>query len=191
MKESPIAVGRRIVVYGRTGSGKTTVSRRLGATLGLIVIEMDAVQHANGWNSVSFYDMRRKLEPALDGAIEGWVCDGNYSQIRDIVLSRADTIVWLHLPWRVSFWRLFKRTIVDIRTKRPIYEGSPARQTWRTTFLSRDSILLWSIRSHPGSGGRLQRAIAEYPSLPVFELRSPKQVDVFLRSVTSSPGVRP
>jgi hypothetical protein len=191
VNEPPITVGRRIVVYGRTGSGKTTVSRRLGATLGLTVIEMDAIQHANGWGSVDFNDMRRQLEPALDGATEGWVCDGNYSQIRDIALSRADTIVWLHLPWRVSFWRLLKRTMRDLVTQRPLYEGSPARQTWRGTFLSSDSILLWSIRSHPGSAGRLRRVIAEYPSLPVFELRSPKQVDIFLRCVTSGRGVRP
>lgn len=36
---------RRVVVAGATGSGKTTLARRIGAVLELPVSEMDALHH--------------------------------------------------------------------------------------------------------------------------------------------------
>ena len=95
---------RRIVVWGAAGSGKTTFARRLGALLGIPTVDMDEIRHANGWDSTPFDEFRVILTDRLERATEGWVTVGSYSRINDVYLSRCDTVVWLHLPLRVSFW---------------------------------------------------------------------------------------
>src|SRR4051812_47301605 len=142
-----IVLGRRIVVYGATGSGKTTLSRRLGSILGLPVIELDAIRHDGDWDATDWDEMRARLEALVARYTDGWVAEGNYSRVRDVTLSRADTLISLDLPWRTSFWRLLKRTLRRSWTKEPVYAAHGPRESWRNTF-SRRSILLWSITNH-------------------------------------------
>ena len=43
---------------------------------------------------------------------DGWVCAGNYtSLIRDIILSRVNTVIWLGLPFRVIICRFLLRAL--------------------------------------------------------------------------------
>jgi adenylate kinase family enzyme len=177
----PVSIGKRIVVWGATGCGKTTVARRLGAALNLGVVDLDAIRHANGWNSTPFDEFRAILTERLDGFAQGWVVAGSYSNIMDVYLSRADTVIWLHLPWRVSFWRLLQRSISRAWTQEPVYEGSPARESFRLMFLDRESILLWSITHHRAGARSIRGRIAALPpSFVVRELRSARQVEAFL-----------
>jgi adenylate kinase family enzyme len=174
-------LGRRIVVWGVTGSGKTTLSRRLGEACGLGVIEVDAIRHAGRWNAVSFDDMRPVLSRRLAEFSDGWVLDGNYVRLGDLYLPDADTLIWLHLPWRVSFWRLFKRTVSRAWTREPAYGPDGPRESWRLTFLSRDSILWWSISQHRVYRRNFRERIASLPPhIAVYELRTQREVDAFL-----------
>ncbi len=135
------ALGRRIVVWGATGSGKSTFARSLGDSLGLDVIELDAIRHARGWDSTDWDDFRDQLTAQLNRSATGWVCEGSYSQISATYLSRADTLVWLRLPWRISFWRLLKRTLRRSWTREPLYHEAGPRESWRLSFASKHSIL--------------------------------------------------
>ena len=81
-------LGRRIVVWGATGSGKTTFASNLGDLLGLEVIELGAIRHARSWDSTDWDDFRDQLTTLLSNSANGWVCDGSYSQISATYLSR-------------------------------------------------------------------------------------------------------
>src|ERR1051325_2763837 len=149
-------VGTRIVAYGATGAGKTTLARRIAAAKGLVAIEMDGIRHERGWDSTPWEEFADRVVAALDAASVGWVCEGNYSRIAPIPLARADTIIWLHLPWRVSFWRLLGRTISRAWTKELLYNSDGPRESWRLSFLSPNSILWWSIHHHRATNARVR-----------------------------------
>jgi len=140
-----VELGRRVAVWGVTGSGKTALAHRLAELLDGPHIELDAIFWKPEWNETPDDEFRVKVQAAIDAAEDAWVLDGSYSRISEIYLSRADTLLWLHLPWRISFWRLLQRTVGRAWTREPLYyEGGP-RESWRLSFLSRKSILRWSI----------------------------------------------
>src|SRR3954447_25065055 len=109
--EPQYVLGNRIVIFGATGSGKSTLADRLGETLGLPVMHLDNIRHEHGWDSVPWDEMRARIEAFVTEHPQGWVSEGNYSRVREVTLSRADTLISLDVPWRTSFWRLFKRTV--------------------------------------------------------------------------------
>ncbi len=92
---------RRIVVVGTSGSGKTTMAARLAEGLGLPHVELDAIHWGPGWTPLAVEEFRERTAEALAG--EAWSTDGNYSGVRDIVWSRADTLVWLDYALPVVF----------------------------------------------------------------------------------------
>src|SRR5439155_11910191 len=86
-------LGTRLVVVGTSGSGKTTIAARLAALLAVPHVELDAFQHGPNWEQATEAQLRARAAAATTG--DGWVVDGNYSAVRDVVWPRATTIVWL------------------------------------------------------------------------------------------------
>jgi len=56
---------RRVVVVGTSGSGKTTIARRLAALLGVRHIELDSLHWERGWVEAHPENLRRRVEVAL------------------------------------------------------------------------------------------------------------------------------
>lgn len=105
-------VPARIMVMGPPGSGKSMLARMLGERLGLPVWHADALFHGPGWVARPRDDFIGEMV-ALAARPE-WVIDGNYSSahygpaIRDR-LTRADRIILLDLPRRVTIPRILRR----------------------------------------------------------------------------------
>ena len=177
-------IGRHIIVYGPTGSGKTAVARQIGEVLRLPIIELDALFHGANWKPAPEHEFRKKVRDALDRNDGGWVCDGNYTRLAsDLTLPLADTVVWLRLPFWVTFWRLLKRTIARLWTKELLWETN--RESFRRSFLSKDSILLWAITDRKAGFTQVRRVLKETPhSAKVVELRSTRDVTKLLTSLT-------
>ena len=175
-------IGRRIAVYGPSGSGKSTFARTLGEMLDLPVVELDALFHKPNWQPTPVDEFKATVRDLLSRYRSGWVCDGNYRTIRQHVLPRADDIVWLRLPFPTVYWRLFYRTVTRAWSQEPLWGTN--YESWRLSFLSRDSSLLWGIihwRAHQRGVERDLREI--HHSATVHTLRSPLEVERFLGSL--------
>jgi len=147
---------RRIVIYGTSGVGKTTLGADLAGRLGVPFIELDALHHGPNWAEPPADVFRATVRAAMDAAPDGWVIDGNYmSKLGDTVSAAADTIVWLDLPLWVMFPRLWRRTMHRIRNDVELWNGN--RETWRDQFASRETIFFWSVQ-------RLYRYRSEWPA---------------------------
>jgi adenylate kinase family enzyme len=173
---------QRVAVRGGTGSGKSTFARELARRLDLPYVELDALHHDPGWREASAEVLRARVEAALDDE-RGWIVDGNYdSKLGTLVLDRAELVVWLDLPLRVKLPRLLRRTVRRARTGEVLWNGN--RETWRGSFLSRDSILLWAVRTHWKNG-------REWPALfagrPLVRLRSSRDAAEWLRTLGERP----
>lgn len=177
-------LGRRIIVRGVTGSGKSTLARGLGEALGLEVIELDAIhwQRPN-WQPMPVEELRGAIDDALDAAPGGWVVDGNNSAASARVLMEADTLIWLHLPWRTSFFRMVRRTLRRTYTRELLW--GVQQESLRTQLFSRQSLWWWGIHHHWTSVRRMQALIPMIPHIRVYELRSPAEVAELLETARS------
>jgi adenylate kinase family enzyme len=168
-------VRRVAVTASASGNGKTTVGRALAERLGVPFVELDALVHGPGWAEIADEELRQLLEPIVAG--DRWVIDGGYrNKIGDLVLARADTVVWLDLPVHVWLPRLVRRTVGRIRRDEPLWNDN--RESWRSGFWGRDSLLGYALRMHFDRRRRYPRELAAYP---VVHLRSQAEVDRFVR----------
>lgn len=171
-----------MVVYGPSGSGKTTLGRSLAERLRVPFVELDAVFHARpGWQDLSRDEFRAAVTDLLDEHCDGWVFDGNYDHVRDLLLPRADSVVWLRLPFRIVYARLAWRTLSRAVVNAELWNGN--RESLRQAFLSRDSMLLWGLTAWRPHHRAMARALATLPHGPVHELRSPREVRELLARV--------
>lgn len=185
------ALGRYIAVYGNSGSGKTTLARALGEALGLPVVELDAIFHARpNWQDLSPPEFRARVAEVLEAHPDGWVIDGNYGGVRDLILARTDTAIWLKLPFHTVYRRLCWRTISRTVTHGELWNGN--EETWRQTFLSSDSMLVWGIKSWRSSRDKTREALrGAGPQARIIVLRSPKEVSRLLSKVRSATTATP
>lgn len=180
-RQAAIDLGRRAVIVGTTGSGKTTLARQLAQRLGVPHVELDALNWGPNWTPASIDVFRQRTAQALSA--DAWVVDGNYSRVREIIWSRAETVVWLDYALPVVLWRLARRTLRRIITREVLWGGN--RETWRSQFLSRESLLLWALQTY----GRRRREYpellsrTEYAHLQVVRLRSPQATEAWLAGV--------
>lgn len=174
---------RRISVVGTTGSGKTTLARNLARKRGVPHVELDALHWGPNWTPIPAEILRPRVAEALSG--EGWTVDGNYSKVQDIVLARADTLVWLDYPFPVIFWQLLKRTLRRIIRREELWSGN--RERLSTSFFSRDSILWWAIKTYRRRKRQYMALMADpiYQHLIFIRLRSPAETRVWFESVAS------
>ncbi len=174
--------GQRISVVGTSGSGKTTLARQISQSLDIPHIELDALHHEPNWTEAPIDVFRKRVEQSLSA--NRWVVDGNYSTVRDLVWSRADTVILLDYPLPLIMKRVVWRTFRRVVRQEELWNGN--RETWQTTF-SRDSIILWVLQTYRKR--RKEYPILfkqpEYTHLKVVHMRSPKTTQAWLSSLTA------
>lgn len=175
--------GRRVAVYGPTGCGKTSLGAEVARRLGIPHLDLDHVHWRPGWQENPRDQFREDVAAWLDARPNGWVCTGNYTSIvGDLVMARADTILWLRLPFPIVFWRLFWRTLRRSFTWELMWGTN--RETFRKGFMSRDSILLWCITHWRAHARSVSLRMEEHGGhAEALALQSPRQVRAWLARV--------
>lgn len=178
MRAESVSGARRILLYGVTGSGKTTLAARLGALLGIRWHAVDELTWEPGWVGVPPTEQRRRIEAICAG--EEWILDTAYGTWLDVPLSRAQLIVALDYPRWLSLSRLVCRTLARAADGRTICNGN--RETLRKA-LSRDSIVIWHFQSFRRKRERM-REWERDPRVPgVVRLRSSRQTRRWLAAL--------
>jgi len=178
----------RIWIVGCSGAGKTTLARRLAADLSILHLELDGVFHQADWTPLPRDEFRARVAETLDGH-RGWVACGNYNQaLGDVVVSRANTVLWLDPPKRVVMTRLLLRTLRRTVTRETLWNGNRERWTNLTSWDPHKSILRWGWTEFSRYRARYEAASTDgsWHHATVHRLRSAASVDAF---VAGAPGL--
>lgn len=174
---------RRINVVGTSGSGKSTLARRLSNHLAVPYIELDSLFWLPNWQEASDEEFFRKLKAAQgDG---GWVIDGNYTRSIPLKWDRVDLVVWIDLPFWLTFYQAFRRAISRALSGKEIWSGTGNRETITKTFFSRDSVLLWTITSYKSVRQKYESLMQDpqYAHIKFLRLRSRSEIEKFVSSL--------
>ena len=175
---------QRILILGRTGSGKTTLARALAVAIGVPHVELDALYFGPNFSTAPLPVLRDRTSAAIAG--DRWVTDGNKSAVRDLVWPRADTVIWLDYPLVVSLWRLGKRALWRTSVLKAQAAGKDEKAGVPRQFLSAAKGVLTALRSHKGQRREYPRMFAgpENQHLAVVRLRSPRATRRWLAHVS-------
>jgi adenylate kinase family enzyme len=182
----------RVIVIGTSCVGKTTFARSLARVLGFPHVEMDALYWQPNWIPRASDEFRALIAQAI--AQDHWVTDGNYSVVRDLVWSRATTVIWLNYVFPLVLWRALIRTARRVLTQEELYSGN--RESLRMALFSRESILWWVLTSFHRRRKQYREFFSTRPSsqLVYVELRNPSEARHFLAgldtTVQTSSGVK-
>lgn len=173
----------RIITIGISSAGKSTLAKKLALEHNLDYIELDHLNWKPNWTESSREEFSSKVTNALDesekriteGLVNGWITDGNYRAIREILWSRASFAIWLDYSFSVVFIRGLIRALTRIIYKLEVCNGNI--ETWSATFASRDSILLWIISMHKPLQRELPKQLSEHPNIKLIRLSSPLETE--------------
>jgi adenylate kinase family enzyme len=171
---------QRVLVVGSSGSGKTTLSLALAKRLGVPHVELDALRHGPNWVPRPTFaaDVDRHTRAP------SWIVDGNYAAVRDLLWSRADTIVWLDLPRLVVEWQVLRRSFHRWITRAELWNG--CREPGPLGWLDQEHPVRWSWSKHAEYRARYAARFADpawAAHLVRVRLRNRPMVRAFLEAL--------
>ena len=166
---------QRVLVAGSSGAGKTTVAAAVAGVLGVPRVEMDALFHGPAWTPrPSFLDDVSRVV-----ASPAWVTEWQYPAARQLLLERADLLVWLDVP-RVRAMRQVTARTLRRRWRREVLWNGNVEPPLRTVFSDPEHLLRWTRATHAHTATRVAVVLERVPDLAVVRLRDRRAVHRWL-----------
>lgn len=155
--------------------GKTTFSKKLAQKLNLPLIHLDQHYWKPNWTKPSSEEWQNTVLNLTKGKV--WIMEGNYKSSLNIRIPACDTIIFLDYPRILALWRAIKRYLQSTRQQRP--EIGDNREKIDLPFLK------W-IATYPRE--KILSEIEKYrQKQKLIIIKSPKELDVFLKQVSTMP----
>ncbi len=178
----------RVLIAGVTGSGKTTLARRVAAMWELRHIEIDGLFHGENWTPrPSFIDDVRAF-----AAEDRWVTEWQYTSkgTDEILAPRAQLVIWLDYPYRVVRSRLLRRTIGRSVLRTRMWNDNVEKPIWRMfSGDPEENIVAWQTKTLHKWTERMPDVVREQRHLIIVRLRHPRETERWLRTQAEASGV--
>jgi len=181
----------RIAVIGTSGAGKSTFSARLAHAVSSPHIELDAINWGPNWRDLNTHEpqtFRSRVADALSAP--GWVCDGNYSVVRDLIFDRANGLVWLDPPKTTVMRQVIARSWIRALSGDELWPGTGNREAF-SRWLRKDHPIRWAYDTYEGRRDRYQKMF-EDPALHRLEkwrIHSRHDADALILQLKARSGL--
>ncbi|WP_294351164.1 DNA topology modulation protein [uncultured Clostridium sp.] len=102
-------VCKKISIIGCGGSGKSTLSIKLGRKLNIPVVHLDQIFWTDNWVPITKEEFDEIVENELKK--DKWIIDGNYNRTIQKRFEESDTIIYLDFPTIICIFGVIKRVI--------------------------------------------------------------------------------
>ena len=101
---------KKIAVFGKPGSGKSTLSKRLASATKINLHPLDSIEFNTNGSRVDRATYDKEHESILSS--DSWIVDG-FGPIESFYkrLDVADTLIYIDLPYITSYWLVTKRLL--------------------------------------------------------------------------------
>ena len=159
---SAVPGGKRVLVIGVTGSGKTTFGENLGRALGIPCTDMDSLYWGPNWTPRAKEDFLNEVDRTTQE--NQWILTGNYRATRSLSWPRATILVWLDYPLHRVFGRLFLRTVKRSWNHELLWGVNKETFGKHLKLWSDDSLFYWLLKTY----WRRKREIPSLLNLPEY-----------------------
>lgn len=100
----------KVVVFGKPGGGKSTLSSKLSAETGIKLCALDLIEYLKNGERVSPEEYSKKHADLID--TDNWIIDGlGTLDSFWLRIDAADTLIYVDLPYYVHYWWVTKRLL--------------------------------------------------------------------------------
>lgn len=176
----------KINIIGTSGSGKSTLARRIAAELALPYIEMDRLYWRPDWQGTPDDELLATLANTLD-ATPGWVLDGNYNRTRPVKWRDVDMVVWVDCGFTRTLRQAVARAFKRAWHRQELWPGTGNRESFRRSFFSRESIIIWTIKTWRSNRERYEADMQnpQYAHIQFIRITSRQQADALISTLKS------
>ena len=110
---------KKVAVFGKPASGKSTLSKALSLATGIKLYAIDSILYLPNGDEID----RAKYDVAHESilASEQWIIEGfgpmNSLESFNRRLEEADTLIYIDLPYSVTYWLVLKRCLKGVFVK--------------------------------------------------------------------------
>ena len=173
---------KKIIIIGSSGTGKSTLARRLGEVTGLDVIHLDRLHWKPNWVETPKDEWQKKVEDVVTG--DSWIIDGNFGGTMETRFDACDTVIFLETPRTVCVYRILKRVAFYRKGSRPdMADDCDEKFDWQ--FLK----WVWNypVRSKPKVEALIKRF---QDTKTIIRLKSKKEIENFLANYSEDSVVK-
>ena len=106
----------KVVVFGKPGGGKSTLSRKLSSETGIKLCALDLIVYKKNGERVSPEEYSKKHGELISA--DNWIIEGlGTLESFWLRIDAADTLIYVDLPYFVHYWWVTKRLLKSFFVK--------------------------------------------------------------------------
>lgn len=166
-------------MVGTSGSGKSTLASLIAARCKIGHLELDSLYHQAGWAPLPDGDFQQRVSAFTRRA--NWVIDGNYAQVRPLILQRCTLVVILDYNRPIIMWRVIRRTLSRILMQKTLWNGNRESMKFLFTLNRDENIILWAWSTFASRRASFDELAKQLPkTIELVRLTKPSQAKAFI-----------
>lgn len=172
---------KRIIIIGTSGCGKTTLAKRLSKILNIPSYDLDDYYWLPKWQPQTDKEFVKIVDKLSNK--KTWIMNGNYSKVNHFIWDRSDTIIWLDYSLLRCLCQGIIRSIIRAISKEVCCGNN--YESFKRTFLSRNSIVLWILSTYRRRKQSYKQAFKNQKegSKAYLKFSNPKETNQWLKGL--------